>query len=86
MLVIEGPVTGSRLVEVATHLLARSLRPAEALPVGQLLKLHISLALLPDDQVDSLSDDANTVFNWMQGQSEIAGEEAPHKAIRSINF
>jgi two-component system, sensor histidine kinase LadS len=86
MLVVEGPVTASRLVEVATHLLARSLRPADALPVGQLLKLHISLALLPDDQVDSLSDDANTVFNWMIGHSEMAGEDAPHKAIRSINF
>jgi two-component system, sensor histidine kinase LadS len=86
MLVVEGPVTASRLVEVATHLLARSLRPAEALPVGQLLKLHISLALLPDDRVDSVGDDANTAFNWMLGQSEMATEETPHKAIRSVNF
>ncbi len=86
LLVFEGPVTGPRLIEAATQLLARSLRPSEALPVGQLLKLQISVALLPDEQLDAVGEDANTVVNWMIGQSETSHADAPNKAIRAINF
>lgn len=86
MLVVEGPVTSARLIETSTHILARSLRPADVLPVGQLLKLQISAALLPDEQADSVGDDANTVYNWMLSQSELAQAETPAKAIRAINF
>jgi two-component system, sensor histidine kinase LadS len=86
MLVVEGPVTPARLVEVSTQLLARSLRPSDALPVGQLLKLQICAALLPDEQADSVGEDANTIYNWMLSQSELAHSEAASKAIWSINF
>ena len=86
MLVVEGPITAARLVEISTQLLARSLRPSDALPVGQLLKLQITSALLPDEHIDSVGEDANTIYNWMLSQSEIAQSESPTKAIRAINF
>lgn len=86
MLVVEGPVNAARLVEISTQLLARSLRPSEALPVGQLLKLQISAALLPDEEADIAGEDANTLYNWMLGQAELAHADTPHKAIRAINF
>jgi two-component system, sensor histidine kinase LadS len=86
VMLMEGPVNSARLIEAATQLLAHSLRPAEALPVGQLPKLFISVALLPDDQVDALGEDAQTALNWMISQSEISTEKNPQKAIRAINF
>ncbi len=86
MLLLEGPVSSARLIEAATQLLAHSLRPAEALPVGQLPKLQISAALLPDEQADDLGEDASTALNWMISQSEIASAMSPQKAIRAVNF
>jgi GGDEF domain-containing protein len=86
VMLMEGPVNSARLIEAATQMLANSLRPAEALPVGQLPKLFISVALLPDEQADALGEDAQTALNWMIGQSEIGNEQSPLKAIRAINF
>jgi diguanylate cyclase (GGDEF)-like protein len=86
VMLMEGPVNSARLIEAATQMLARSLRPSEALPVGQLPKLFISVALLPDEQVDALGDDVQTALNWLISQSEIGNEQSPQKAIRAINF
>ena len=86
ILVIEGPVTAAKVVEFSTQLLARSLRPSDALPVGQLLKLQITSAILPDEQIDIVGEDANTIYNWMLSESEIARSDSATKAIRAINF
>lgn len=86
ILLLEGPVTAARLIEAATQLLAHSLRPADALPVGQFPKLLISVALLPDEQADDLGEDATTTLNWMISQSEVDTGMSPNKAIRAVNF
>lgn len=86
VLLMEGPATPARLIEAATQLLAHSLRPAEALPVGTQPRLMICAALLPDEMADSLGEDANTSYQWLLSQSECSTDEAPRKAIRSINF
>jgi two-component system, sensor histidine kinase LadS len=86
ILLMEGPVTSARLIEAATQLLAHSLRPSEALPVGTQPRLMISVALLPDEQADSVSEDANTQYQWLLSQTESQNEDGPRKAIRAINF
>ncbi len=85
-LLIEGPITPARVIEMATHLLAQSLRPSEALPVGLQPKLRICAALLPDEQADALGEDANTHYQWMISQVELALAEDSKKAIRALNF
>jgi two-component system, sensor histidine kinase LadS len=86
VLLMEGPATPARLIEAATQLLAYSLRPSEALPVGTQPRLMICAALLPDDVADSLGEDANTAYQWLLSQSECRTDDSPRKAIRSINF
>jgi two-component system, sensor histidine kinase LadS len=85
-LLIEGPVTPARMVEMATRLLAESLRPSEALPVGLQPKLRISVALLPDEQADSLAEDASTQYQWVLSRIEQIWSEDDKKAIRTLNF
>jgi two-component system, sensor histidine kinase LadS len=85
-LLIEGPITPARVVEMATRLLAQSLRPSEALPVGLQPKLRICVALLPDEQADAIAEDANTHYKWMLSRVELAWAEDDKKAIRALNF
>lgn len=86
VLLMEGPATPARLIEAATQLLAHSLRPSDALPVGTQPRLMISAALLPDDTADSIGEDAHTHYQWMLSQAESLGDDNPRKAIRSLNF
>jgi two-component system, sensor histidine kinase LadS len=86
VLLIEGPATAARVIEMATHLLAQSLRPSDLLPVGTQPKLLISAALLPDEQADSLAEDANTHYQWLLSQAELQQQADSKKAIRSLNF
>lgn len=88
VLLIEGPMTSARVIEMATHLLAQSLRPSDALPVGLQPKLRISAALLPDEQADALGEDANTQYQWLASLVDLANKDAAdgRKAIRSLNF
>ncbi|MFM7332546.1 MAG: diguanylate cyclase domain-containing protein, partial [Brachymonas sp.] len=85
-LLIEGPVNAARVIEMATHLLAQSLRPSDLLPVGTQAKLLISAALLPDEQADGLGDDATTQYQWLLTQAELQQQSDSKKAIRSLNF
>jgi two-component system, sensor histidine kinase LadS len=86
VLLIEGPVNAARVIEMATHLLAQSLRPSDSLPVGTQPKLMISAALLPDDQAEALSEDATTQYQWLLSQAEVQMQEDGKKAIRALNF
>ncbi|NJM43600.1 MAG: diguanylate cyclase [Brachymonas sp.] len=85
-LLIEGPVNTARVIEMATHLLAQSLRPSDLLPVGTQAKLLISAAMLPDEQADDLSEDATTQYQWLLTQAELQQQSDSKKAIRSLNF
>jgi two-component system, sensor histidine kinase LadS len=87
-LLVEGPVTAPRLIEMATHLLAQSLRPSDLLPVGLQPKLKISVALLPDDEADALGEDASTQYKWVISLVELAEQDEgeSRKAIRALNF
>ena len=86
ILLIEGPVTSARVIEMATHLLAQSLRPSDLLPVGTQPKLLISAAFLPDEQADGLGEDANTHYQWLLSQAELQQQIDSKKAIRALNF
>jgi GGDEF domain-containing protein len=86
VLLMEGPVTPARVIEMATHLLAQSLRPSDLLPVGTQPKLLISAALLPDEQADGLGEDASTQHHWLLSQAEIEQQKDNRKAIRALNF
>ncbi len=86
VLLIEGPVSAARVIEMATHLLAQSLRPSDSLPVGTQPKLLISAALLPDEHADDLGEDANTQYRWLLSQAELQQQVDSKKAIRSLNF
>jgi two-component system, sensor histidine kinase LadS len=86
VLLIEGPASAARVIEMATHLLAQSLRPSDLLPVGMQPKLLISAALLPDEQADGLGEDANTQYQWLLSQAELQQHTESKKAIRSLNF
>jgi two-component system, sensor histidine kinase LadS len=86
VLLIEGPAKSARLIEAATKLLAQSLRPSNALPVGSQPRLIISAALLPDAAADGLGEDAQTQYFWLLEQAKFLNELDPRKAIRSMNF
>jgi two-component system, sensor histidine kinase LadS len=87
-LLVEGPVTAPRLIEMATKILAQSLRPSDALPVGLQTKLKISVAMLPDDQADALGEDATTQYRWLTSLVELAQQDNKdsRKAIQALNF
>jgi two-component system, sensor histidine kinase LadS len=87
-LLIEGPATSALLIEKATQLLAQSLRPSEALPVGLQPKLKISVALLPDDQADALGEDAAMQYQWITSLVDLAqrNEKDARKTIHALNF
>jgi two-component system, sensor histidine kinase LadS len=84
--VVEGPVSPAQLTQMATHLLAQSLRPDEALPVGMTPKLLIYAAMLPDDQAEDLGEDVNVQYQWLLTQAELAQDESGKKSIRVLNF
>ena len=47
-LVMEGPIDAASAMKAATQILAKSLAPSEALPIGAQLKLFVAVSLLPE--------------------------------------
>ena len=79
-LLLEGPTTTETALGRAQQVVASGLRQAEALPPGTSLKFHVSVALLPDRDLD-----AQGSLNWLLDAVKAMPPDA-RKLIRPLNF
>ena len=79
-LLLEGPTTTENAMSRAQQVVASGLRSSQALPPGATLKFHITLALLPDKDLD-----ADRSMKWLL-ESVGAMPPGARKLIRPLNF
>lgn len=79
-LLLEGPTTTENAMSRAQQLVASGLRPSDALPAGTTLKFHITLALLPEKDLDAAHS-----MKWLLDSVSAMPPEA-RKLIRPLNF
>jgi two-component system, sensor histidine kinase LadS len=79
-LLLEGPTTTENAISRAQQVVASGLRQAEALPAGTTLKFHVSVALLPDNDLDGEGS-----MKWLLDAVNAMPSDA-RKLIRPLNF
>ena len=79
-LLLEGPTTTENALSRAQQLVASGLRTAEALPPGTTLKFHVTVALLPDRDLDGAGS-----LQWLLDGVNAMPPEV-RKLIRPLNF
>jgi two-component system, sensor histidine kinase LadS len=84
-LLMDGPLSPAQVSNAAAQIVSRALRPSDQLPVGASLKVQVTAALLPDEQLQAWGEDANACLNWLMSQTATAqGLQA--QPIRQVNF
>lgn len=79
-LLLEGPTSTGAALSRAQQVVASGLRQAEALPQGLVIKYHLAVALLPEQDLDPVSS-----LKWVrEGLKSMA--PGTRKLIRSLNF
>jgi two-component system, sensor histidine kinase LadS len=85
VLLMDGPISAAQASHAAAQIVSRAMRPSDQLPVGASLKVQVTAALLPDEQLQAWGEDANACLNWLMSQTATAqGLEA--KPMRLVNF
>lgn len=79
-LLIEGPATPADATSRAQQLVASGLRPSDALPAGLTIKFLVTVALLPDRQLDAAGS-----LKWAVDAVDAMPADA-RKLIRALNF
>jgi two-component system, sensor histidine kinase LadS len=79
-LLVEGPTTMENVLSRAQQVVASGLRSADALPPGTTLKFHVTVALLPDRDLD-----AGGTLKWLVDGVKAMPHDA-RKLIRPLNF
>jgi diguanylate cyclase (GGDEF)-like protein len=79
-LLLEGPTSTDNALARAQQLVASGLRSSDALPPGTTLKFHITVALLPDKDLDAPGS-----LKWLLDGVNAIRPEA-RKLIRPLNF
>ena len=79
-LLLEGPTTTEHAVSCAQQVVASGLRSPEALPPGTTLKFHVTVALLPDRDLDAAGS-----LKWLLDGVR-AMPASSRKLIRPLNF
>ena len=79
-LLLEGPTTTENAMSRAQQVIASGLRSSEALPPGTTLKFHITVALLPDRDLDPQG-----TMKWLLDGLKAMRPEA-RRLIRPLNF
>jgi diguanylate cyclase (GGDEF)-like protein len=79
-LLLEGPTTTEIALSRAQQIVASGLRPVDALPSGTILRFCITVALLPDRELD-----APASLKWVQDAVEAMPPDS-RKLIRPLNF
>jgi diguanylate cyclase (GGDEF)-like protein len=79
-LLLEGPTTTANAISRAQQLVASGLRSSDALPPGTSLKFHVTLAMLPDKDLDAAGS-----MQWLL-DSVAAMPAESRKLIRPLNF
>jgi two-component system, sensor histidine kinase LadS len=85
VLLMDGPISAAQVSSAAAQIVSRAMRPSDQLPVGASLKVQVTAALLPDDQLQAWGEDANACLNWLMSQSATA-QGIEGKSMRLINF
>lgn len=79
-LLLEGPTTTERALSCAQQVVVTGLRSAPALPAGIPLKFHLTVALLPDQELDAAGS-----LKWALDHVAAMPTET-RKSIRPLNF
>jgi two-component system, sensor histidine kinase LadS len=84
-MVIEGPCSARSMANLATRIAACGHKPYEVLPVGAILKLKITCALLPLSASADAADDANAQLGWLIAQADALPTDS-RKTIHTLGF
>ena len=79
-LLLEGPTTTENALSRAQQLVASGLRTSDALPAGTTLKFHVTVALLPEQDLEAAAS-----MKWLLDSVSAMPPEA-RKLIRPLNF
>ncbi len=77
---LEGPTTTEVALSRAQQIVASGLRPVDALPAGTILRFCITVALLPERELDAAGS-----LKWAQDAVEAMPPDS-RKLIRPLNF
>ncbi|HSV34894.1 MAG TPA: 7TM diverse intracellular signaling domain-containing protein [Ramlibacter sp.] len=80
MLLLEGPTTTENALSRAQQVVAGGLRPSDALPAGTTLKFYVTVALLPDKELDAVGS-----LGWLRDALNAMRADT-RKLIRPLNF
>ena len=84
-LLAEGPCDAAFAAKLTTALAASAHKPSNLLPVGAVLKLRITCALMPDPTALEHGDDANAQLAWLLQHAEQAQRDE-RKLVHTVNF
>ena len=84
-LLAEGPCDAAFAAKLTAALAASAHRPSRLLPVGAVLKLRITCALMPDPTALEHGDDANAQLAWLLQHAEQAQRDE-RKLVHTVNF
>ena len=79
-LLLEGPTTPESALSCAQQVVASGLRSIEALPAGTTLKFRVTVAMLPDKDLDAAGS-----LKWLLDALRAISPDS-RKAIRPLNF
>ena len=85
ILLAEGPCNPSYAAKLATKIASIAHAPSNLLPVGAILKLRITGALMPDPAALEHGDDASAQLAWLIEHAERPTLD-PRKLVRTLNF
>ncbi len=84
VLLIEGPTDAPTVIKSATRILARSLAPSDALPIGSTIQLHLGVAMLPNAK-DAEPKSAQETLDWLRAQ-HAAAPRTGRSRVATVNI
>ncbi len=73
------------MAKLTTRIAASGLKPNDVLPVGAVLKLKITCALMPHAQSREAGDDSNAQLGWLIAQADALPAD-PRKTVHTLGF
>ncbi len=84
-LLSEGPCSPRMMAQLATRIAASGLKPNEVLPIGAVLKLKITCALMPHAQAQEMGDDGHAQLGWLIAQADAIPADS-RKTVHTLGF
>ena len=84
-LLAEGPCSARAAAKVSAQIIASARLPSNLLPIGAMLKLRVTCALMPDPASLQHGDHASAQLAWLMEHADQPAQE-PRKQVQTLNF